>query len=344
METKKTVIEKKAPSKNGMVVLVVSIVLFVLAVGLIIYASVEFEKNEVVSRFVVSLVAGCVVSGILCPFMWAGLRILNPQEALVLTLFGKYHGTLFGPGFFFVNPFTTAIATRTTNATSGSTGKSETKTDIGNAFSSFGNQASRARTNAKKLSLKVMTLNNDKQKINDLLGNPIIVGVVVTWHIDDTAKAMFNVDNYVEFLSIQCDASLRNIVRLYPYDTMSDDDGETSLRSSSLEVAETLKKDLQEKVDIAGLTILEAHITHLSYAPEIASAMLQRQQAVAVVAARQYIVDSAVGMVEMALDKLKENNVVELDEERKAAMVSNLMVVLVGNKETQPIVNAGSLY
>jgi regulator of protease activity HflC (stomatin/prohibitin superfamily) len=191
-----------------------------------------------------------------------------------------------------------------------------------------------------------MTLNNDKQKINDLLGNPIIIGIVVIWRVINTAKAVFNVDNYTEFLSIQCDSALRNIVRLYPYDITgdSDDDNEKSLRGSSQEIAENLKQEIQSKVEIAGLEIMEARITHLAYAPEIAAAMLQRQQAAAIIDARAMIVDGAVGMVEMALSRLSEKEVVQLDEERKAAMVSNLLVVLCGNKDAQPIVNSGSLY
>jgi regulator of protease activity HflC (stomatin/prohibitin superfamily) len=195
----------------------------------------------------------------------------------------------------------------------------------------------------KKISLKSMTLNNETQKINDELGNPIIIGIVVIWKVVNTAKAVFNVDNYVEFLSIQCDSALRNIVRLYPYDA-STDDGEKSLRGSSQEVAGKIKEEIQSRVDVAGLEILEARITHLAYAPEIAAAMLQRQQASAIIAARQMIVEGAVGMVEMALSKLSENNIVDLDEERKAAMVSNLLVVLCGNKDPQPIVNSGSIY
>ncbi|MCX7614545.1 MAG: SPFH domain-containing protein, partial [Clostridiales bacterium] len=195
----------------------------------------------------------------------------------------------------------------------------------------------------KKISLKTMTLNNDKQKINDQLGNPIIIGIVVIWKVVNTAKAVFNVDNYKEFLSIQCDSALRNIVRLYPYDS-STDDNEKSLRGSSQEVAEKLKEEIQSKVEIAGLEISEARITHLSYAPEIAAVMLQRQQASAIIDARQMIVEGAVGMVEMALSKLNENDIVQLDEERKAAMVSNLLVVLCGNRDAQPIVNSGSIY
>ena len=196
-----------------------------------------------------------------------------------------------------------------------------------------------------------MTLSNNKQKINDYLGNPIEIGIAVTWKVVDTAKAVFAVDNFKEYLSLQCDSALRNIVRTYPYDVANNidttgdgvaDDG--SLRGSSELVALKIKEEIQSKVAEAGLEILEARITYLAYAPEIAAVMLQRQQASAIIDARKMIVDGAVGMVEMALDKLNENKVVELDEERKAAMVSNLLVVLCGNHDAQPIVNSGSLY
>ena len=176
-----------------------------------------------------------------------------------------------------------------------------------------------------------------------MLGNPVEIGIVVIWRVVNTAKAVFNVDNYKSFLSIQCDSSLRNIARLYPYDVAVDGE-EKTLRGSSQEVAERLKTEIQSKAEIAGIEILEARITHLAYAPEIASAMLQRQQASAIIDARKMIVEGAVGMVEMALEKLSENNIVVLDDERKAAMVSNLLVVLCGNKDVQPIVNSGSLY
>ena len=190
-----------------------------------------------------------------------------------------------------------------------------------------------------------MTLNNDKQKINDLLGNPINIGIVVIWRVVNTAKAVFNVDNYTEYLSIQCDSALRNIVRLYPYDAAGDESTyEHSLRGSSQEISEKLQAEIQSKVDVAGLEIIEARITHLAYAPEIAAAMLQRQQASVIIDARQMIVDGAVGMVEMALAKLDDNNIIHLDEERKAAMVSNLLVVLCGNKDAQPIINSGTIY
>ena len=196
-----------------------------------------------------------------------------------------------------------------------------------------------------------MTLNNARQKINDVLGNPVEIGIAVTWRIVDTAKAVFNVDNYKEFLSLMCDTALRDIVRIYPYDVAENvdttgdgkaDDG--SLRGSSTVVAERIKKKIQESVDEAGIEIIDARITYLAYAPEIAAAMLQRQQASAIIDARKMIVDGAVGMVEMALNKLKEESIIELDDERKAAMVSNLLVVLCGNKDAQPIVNSGSLY
>ena len=264
-----------------------------------------------------------------------GLKVLKPQEALVLTLFGNYLGTLKGEGFYWVHPFATAVnpAAHTMLNQSG---------DV---------KSSAAVTTGMKMSLKIMTLSNNKQKINDCLGNPVEIGIAVMWRIVDTAKAAFNVDNYKAFLSLQCDSALRNIVRLYPYDSAPDvdttgdgvaDDG--SLRGSSEVVAGRIKDEIQARVSDAGIEIVDARITYLAYAPEIAAAMLQRQQAAAVVDARKLIVEGAVGMVEMALERLNEGGFVELDEERKAAMVSNLLVVLCGNKDAQPIVNSGSLY
>ncbi len=192
---------------------------------------------------------------------------------------------------------------------------------------------------------------NNRQKINDCLGNPIEIGIAVTWRIQNTAKAVFNVDNYKEFLSLQCDSALRNIVRIYPYDIAPNVDttgdgiaDEGSLRGSSEIVAKRIRDEIQDKVSEAGIEIIEARITYLAYAPEIAAVMLQRQQASAIIDARKMIVDGAVGMVEMALLRLSENETVQLDEERKAAMVSNLLVVLCGNHDAQPVVNSGSLY
>ena len=199
--------------------------------------------------------------------------------------------------------------------------------------------------------MKIMTLNNNRQKINDCLGNPVEIGIAVMWKVVDTSKAVFTVDNYKEFLSLQCDIALRNVVRVYPYDVAENvdttgdgvaDDG--SLRGSSELVAERIKEEIQKKVQSAGLEVLEARITYLAYAPEIAAVMLQRQQASAIIDARKMIVDGAVGMVEMALQKLKDGDIVDLDDERKAAMVSNLLVVLCGNHDAQPVVNSGSIY
>lgn len=278
----------------------------------------------------------CLVVALVCLVLLAGLKILKPQEALVLTLFGKYLGTLKGAGFYWVNPFCSAV----------NPGAGTQLNQSGDVKSSR-----TAEPSGMKMSLKIMTLSNNKQKINDCLGNPVEIGIAVMWRVVDTAKAAFNVDNYKAFLSLQCDSALRNIVRLYPYDTAPNvdttgdgvaDDG--SLRGSSEVVAQRIKTEIQSRVEDAGLEIVDARITYLAYAPEIAAVMLQRQQASAIVDARKLIVDGAVGMVEMALERLNENNVVDLDEERKAAMVSNLLVVLCGNKDAQPIVNSGSLY
>ena len=282
-----------------------------------------------------SLLFSCVV----IPLLWIGIKIIKPNEARVMTLFGKYIGTLRNDGIFYMNPFATAVKvgapiippkTRKTGAGVG--------VDLSNEQSV---QALRSS----KISLKTMTLVNEKQKINDLLGNPIIISIIVIWRVIDTAKAVFDVDDYEEFLSVQSDSALRNIVRMYPYDSTDYTTGnEKSLRGSSQEIAEKLRIEIQEKVKIAGLEVTEARITHLAYAPEIAAAMLQRQQASAIVDARALIVEGAVGMVQSALDKLSERDIIEFDDERKAAMVSNLMVVLCGNRDPQPIVNSGSIY
>lgn len=276
-----------------------------------------------------------------------GLKVIKPEEALVLTLFGKYIGTLKQPGFYYVNPFSTAVnpAAHTRLGQSGDVEHAATTVVQSGSNVSFSMPA------GKKISLKILTLNNSKQKINDALGNPVEIGVAVVWRVVDTAQAVFNVDNYKEYLSLQCDSAVRDIVRIYPYDVApgidTTGDGipdEGSLRGSSSVVAERIRQQLQEKVENAGLEILEVRITYLAYAPEIAAVMLQRQQASAIVDARKMIVDGAVSIVEMALEKLEENEGLQLDEEQKAAMVSNLLVVLCGNRDVQPVVNSGSLY
>ena len=324
--------------QNGMMMLIVDILLWIVPVGLVIMAESMFGTVALILSIVIMVI--CYIAAIL---ILPGLKVLKPQEALVLTLFGKYVGTLKSEGFYFVNPFVTAVnpAAGTKLNQSGDIEASNSKVKVNSS----------SEVLSKKISLKMMTLSNTKQKINDCLGNPIEIGIAVIWRVKDTAKAVFNVDNYKEYLSLQCDAALRNIVRLYPYDVSSNvdttgdgefDDG--SLRGSSEVVAQRIKQEIQDKVAEAGLEIVEARITYLAYAPEIAAVMLQRQQASAIIDARKMIVDGAVGMVEMALERLNENNVVELDEERKAQMVSNLLVVLCGNKDATPIVNSGSLY
>lgn len=235
-------------------------------------------------------------------FVFAGLFTLEPNKAVVLILFGKYIGTEKTTGFRWANPLYTK----------------------------------------KKISLRVRNFDSEKLKVNDEKGNPIEISAVVVWKVEDTAEAVFEIDDYLNYVHVQSESAIRHLATSYPYD---DTEGEKiSLRSSIDEVSEHLQKEIHERVNAAGVTVLEARINHLAYSPEIAHAMLQRQQAQAIIAARQKIVEGAVGMVEMALDKLKEKSIVELDEERKANMVSNLMVVLCSDKAAQPIINAGTLY
>lgn len=331
--------------KNGILMLFLLIVLYAAAIFGCVMGGLILDEGG--SPFLLILSILWLSIGWL-PFL--GLKVLKPQEALVLTLFGKYVGTLKDSGFYFVNPFCTSVnpAAKTKLNQSGDV-------DSGSRKSIFqistGTSVDVGELTSKKISLKIMTLNNNRQKINDCLGNPVEIGIAVTWRVVDTAKAVFNVDNYKEYLSLQCDGALRNIVRIYPYDVAPNVDttgdgvaDEGSLRGSSEIVANRIRDEIQQKVEEAGLEIVEARITYLAYAPEIAAVMLQRQQASAIIDARKMIVDGAVGMVEMALERLNENEVVTLDEERKAAMVSNLLVVLCGNHDAQPVVNSGSLY
>jgi regulator of protease activity HflC (stomatin/prohibitin superfamily) len=231
-----------------------------------------------------------------------GLTIVNPNEARVLLLFGSYAGTLREPGFWWVHPF----ALRP------------------------------------KVSLRVRNFESARLKVNDHAGNPIEIAAVVVWRVVDTAEAVFEVDDYKNFLQVQTESAVRNLATGYPYDAHTD--GEVALRSHTAEIAARLKGEIQERLTKAGIEVIEARISHLAYAPEIAGAMLRRQQASAIVAARQKIVEGAVGMVEMALEQLSKRNVVVLDDERKAAMVSNMLVVLCSDQHTQPVVNTGTLY
>ena len=335
--------------RKGMAVLLTVLFVYLIATGTV-FGAVKYEDSAETGYLVLMVVSIVVLS--LGWFPLIGLRVLKPQEALVLTLFGKYVGTIREAGFYFVNPFCTAInpAAATKLAQSGDIQQTAAKSAF--SISADGTSVSvDGSTSGKKISLKAMTLSNGRQKINDCLGNPVEIGIAVIWRVMDTAKAVFNVDNYKEYLSLQCDSALRNIVRVYPYDVAPNVDttgdgvaDEGSLRGSAEVVAGRIRDEIQSKVNEAGLEIVEARITYLAYAPEIASVMLQRQQASAIIDARKMIVDGAVGMVEMALEELNKKQVVDLDEERKAAMVSNLLVVLCGNHDAQPIVNSGSLY
>lgn len=248
-----------------------------------------------------------IISAIIIFTAWiitlAGFFTLQPNEAAVIILFGAYKGTVKQSGWFWANPFYTK----------------------------------------KKVSLRSRNFNSDKLKVNDEMGNPIEIATVIVWRVQNTAEALFDVENYINYVEIQSESALRHLAGLYPYD-VTENDKQLSLRGSADEVSETLKAELQIRLSKAGVIVEEARLSHLAYSPEIAAAMLQRQQASAIIAARQKIVEGAVGMVDMALKKLNENGIVDLDEERKAAMVSNLLVVLCGERSTQPVINAGTLH
>lgn len=241
---------------------------------------------------------------VVCLVLMCGLFVVNPNESAVMTFFGKYVGTVVENGFFFMNPFTVK----------------------------------------KSVSLRARNLNGEPIKVNDLMGNPIMIGVVLVWRVKDTFKASFEVDDYSRFVDIQSEAAIRNLAGAYPYDNLEDEDASITLRNGGEEVNDLLENSLADRLAIAGIEVIEARISYLAYAPEIAGAMLQRQQATAMVAARHKIVEGAVGMVQMALEQLSEKEIIELDEEKKAAMVSNLMVVLTSDRAATPVVNAGSLY
>ncbi|MCL2632183.1 MAG: SPFH domain-containing protein [Coriobacteriia bacterium] len=323
--------------------------LFALMIGFIMLpivgATVVMKNPEIIPEkvddLVVILVFICIPGCIISAVMMAGLKIVHPVEARIFTLFGKYYGTIKKPGFFYINPFAASIVVPADGKPRNSKGAAvqvitrEYETTVTSSRSA--------------ISLKTQTLDNGVQKVNDVLGNPVIIGAVVVWRVGNPTTAVFSVENYREFLSVQTDSTIRNTTRLYPYDVFDEDDLEESvqektLRGSALEIAQTMKEELEKRVFEAGLIVEEVRITHLAYAEEIAAAMLQRQQAVAIIAARKKIVDGAVGMVKMAIDKLNEDDIVILDEDRKASMVSNLLVVLCGNRDAQPIVNSGSIY
>lgn len=287
--------EKTVRPASGYGLLVAGLALLALC----IYLFVQYADHH--QHWVLT---AAIVSGLLWFIHLFGFFIVNPNESVVLVLFGTYNGTVKDYGFYWANPFYT-------------------------------------RT---KVSLRARNQNSEKLKVNDAVGNPIEIGAVLVWQVEDTAKAVFSVDNYLRYVEIQSEAAVRTLAGAYPYDNFEDGHAEVTLRANAQLVNDELEKQLKDRLDLAGVKIIEARISHLAYAPEIAGAMLQRQQAAAVVAARHKIVEGAVSMVEMALDKLSEKEIIELDEERKAAMVSNLLVVLCSDRAAQPVMNTGTLY
>lgn len=340
----KNITERELRPMNGLLALLLFILGFAASTAVFVFGIMDMvNMGDGHLPGILLFVAG-VLGWVVFSILPAGLKIVHPNEARVLTLFGNYHGTIKKAGFFFVNPFCTSFSPAYNDAKAAAAAQAK-------EAEKQGKLTIIPVALSKNISLKTQTLNNQKQKVNDVLGNPVVIGAVVIWKVADPTRAVFAVENYTEFLSIQADSTVRNIARLYPYDVFTEDgdldgDGvpEKTLRGSAMEIAESMREELQKRVSEAGLEVQEVRITHLAYAEEIAAAMLQRQQAVAIIAARQKIVDGAVGMVKMAIDKLGEDEVVVLDEERKAAMVSNLLVVLCGNKDAQPVLNSGSIY
>jgi regulator of protease activity HflC (stomatin/prohibitin superfamily) len=335
METKERQLEKVVTVGNGWTWLGINLLLFFGSIGLFIYSIWAGAQNY--GEPIWWIMAVSILIFITSNILWNGLFTLEPNEARVLVLFGSYKGTVRESGFHFGNPFYTngqrggiALATM---KTSGTDSQKEAALAV---------EAVLKKHRRNKISLRARNLNGDKLKVNDKRGNPVEIAVVVVWRVRDTAQAMFDVDDYEHYVQIQSEAAVRHVASLYGYDQGEED--EITLRGNLDEVSSGLTDELQERLQKAGVIIEEARITHLAYAPEIAQAMLRRQQAEAIIAARQKIVHGAVGMVEMALNELSEKDVIDLDEERKASMVSNLLVVLCGESEVHPVVNTGTLY
>ena len=326
--------EKSAACRSGFLMLPVIVIGLIASIACFILGCIRLDAASYLYGGI--LLAVGVTGMIAFTVFFAGFKVLAPNQAYVFTLFGRYFGTLKAPGFYYLNPFVTANAPAVMNGEA--TGMIAVKNEKTGSYT-------HAAGKPKKISLKTRTLDNRTQKVNDALGNPIVIGTVVIWRVADPTTAVFAVENFEDYLSIQCDSVVRDIARQYPYDSMDISDAdEKTLRGSASEVSEIMQQELAARVQAAGLVIEDVRITTLAYSDEIAAAMLQRQQASAIIAARQKIVEGAVGMVKMAIDQLGEEEVVVLDEERKAAMVSNLLVVLCGSKDAQPIVNSSSIY
>jgi regulator of protease activity HflC (stomatin/prohibitin superfamily) len=331
--------ERTVTVLSGWLLLPATIALFAGAAALIVLAilqggeNAQGEEQPVLWMLVAGIVLGAI-GGLTAP----GFFTLQPNEARVLILFGQYRGTVRQGGFCWGNPFySNGPAAQTRAPLAQSSGKGEGE----------GKQVKVKRLPRYKISLRARTLNGDKLKVNDKRGNPVDIAAVVVWRVEDTAQAIFDVDDFETYVATQSETAVRHLASAYPYDsgeTLEDASDEITLRGNVDEVSEALRDELGERLAQAGVTVEQARLTHLAYAPEIAQAMLRRQQAEAVIAARRKIVTGAVSMVEMALHDLSEKHVIELDEERKASMISNLMVVLCGESEVHPIVNAGTLY
>jgi regulator of protease activity HflC (stomatin/prohibitin superfamily) len=313
---------------NGWIMLPLLLLASLADIGLMIY-SIAAGVQATGQPYVVLLIASILLMPVII-ILLNGLFTLQPNEARVLVLFGAYKGTVRAPGFYWGNPF-----------------YANTRQQLGVRLAAAEAAAKAGRTPSvrlgrNKISLRARTYNGSALKVNDKRGNPIEIAAVLVWRIQDTAQAMFDVENYETYIQTQSESALRHLASLYAYD--DGEENESTLRTNMDEVSRSLREELQERLSKAGVVVDEARLTHLAYAPEIAQAMLRRQQAEAVIAARQKIVHGAVSMVDMALKDLAEKHVVQLDDERKAAMVSNLMVVLCGESEVHPVVNAGTLY
>ena len=318
--------ETEVSVKSGWFMLPIVLLIILGSIALFIYSIVTGGRNPVWGLFIIS-----IIGEIIGVIMLNGFFTLQPNEARVLILFGEYRGTVKKSGFHWGNPF----------YSNGQRVLVESQIQIstpGKGTIPF----TRQKAARNKISLRARTHNVEKLKVNDKRGNPIEIGAVVIWRVEDTAQAMFDVDDYEKYVHTQSESALRHLASLYAYD--HGEDNEITLRSGMEEISTSLRKELQERLQKAGVVVEEARLTHLAYAPEIAQAMLRRQQAEAVIAARQKIVQGAVSMVDMALKELAAKQVLQLDDERKAAMVSNLMVVLCGENEAQPVINTGTLY
>ncbi|MBE5023262.1 SPFH domain-containing protein [Olsenella sp. DSM 107455] len=336
-------VEKQARAGSGWPMLFVTLVAYAASIwgivqGIIILATAE-DAGVPAPVTGPGLLVGGIVLLIVAIIVTCGFFSLQPGQARVLVLFGNYVGTVRESGFYWVNPFYSHSLGSDGTGASIDVSLEEGTPSV--------KAAAAAKTLSTKVSLRARTLNGDRLKVNDKMGNPIEIATVVVWHVADTAKALFDVDHYPSYVAMQTETALRHVASVYAYDHMEDDDASNSsitLRSNIEEVSETLKQELDRRLAPAGVSVDDARLTHLAYAPEIAQAMLRRQQAEAIIAARKKIVEGAVSMVDMALKELSDGGVVEFDEDRKAVMASNLMVVLCGESEAQPVLNTGSLY